>query len=191
MELTHPNPNALGAGCLGSPAVRLRPEPYGLRPIGFPSSALRARLAPCAARSACGQPRIGKPREAARRRARGPSPCDKARFTRGQCWLVASKGRSARATAPNRSIPFSFPVFSRLPFRVNVIRFGVFASGFRGINRVCRHPVVTSFPRVLQQLFIPRPHLSVSSLRSPLRFAKTPNRIPLFTRQTRKNWAGI
>jgi len=85
------NPNALGAGGFAARLSGCALSPSGLSlsvPILFPP----CKASPCTAHSVC-EPGNGKPREAARREAGVPPPCGKARFTRGQCWPVASKGR--------------------------------------------------------------------------------------------------
>lgn len=215
MELRYPIPNALGASPTATALYRLSATVPRSRPIRvtivkssrcalffstLPEQPSRGKpaLVKSSLRSALGQRSLPPARKLAAPGSRqgawrhaNTAPlalCSLRSWSVPGSLRVPGKGRSARATFPKSIYRVLLPSFFAFAFRVNVIRCGGFASGFRGINRVCRHPVVTSFPRVPQPLFIPRPHRSVSSLRSPLRFAKTPNRIPLFTRQTRKNW---
>lgn len=98
MELKYPNPNALGAGGFAARLSGCALSPSGLSPCGgsHPRPSRGRLFSHPLARSACGQPGTGKPPGAARREAGVPPPCGKARFTRGQCWPVASKGRSPR-----------------------------------------------------------------------------------------------
>lgn len=192
MELNSPKPtaNTFGGVAFGARAQR-EPSPRS-RPSGLgPSPGSRGRLfSHPLARSAC--PPLNCPARRERHAKTNTAALRQARCARWSVWprttCRAPHGALGARHSPQIDLSRFLPSFFAFAFRVNVIRCGGFASGFRGINRVCRHPVVTSFPRVPQPLFIPRPHRFVSSLRSPLRFAKPPNRIPLFTRQTRKNW---